>query len=65
MMIDTTCREWRSAGWYFLLISPRNLGDVAVLEAAFVEGLRRRPSERRVRGLVEEDIQESILFRRD
>jgi len=39
-----------------LLISPRNVRDVAVLEATFVEGLRRWPSERRGRGLVEEDI---------
>lgn len=46
-----------------LLISPRNVRDVAVLDANFVEGPRRRPGERRGRGLVEEDVQESILFR--
>src|SRR5271157_1935712 len=46
-----------------LLISPRKVRDVAVLDANFVEGLRRWPGERRGRGLVEEDVQESILFR--
>ena len=46
-----------------LLISPREVRDVAILDASFVEGLRRRPGERRGGGLVEEDVQESILFR--
>jgi YhcG PDDEXK nuclease domain/DUF1016 N-terminal domain len=46
-----------------MLISPRNVRDVTVLEATFVEGLRRGPSKRRGRGLVEKDIQEAILFR--
>jgi hypothetical protein len=46
-----------------LLISPRKLRDVAVLDASFVKGLRRWPGEQRGRGLVEEDVQESILFR--
>src|SRR5271157_828084 len=45
-----------------LLISPRNVRDVAVLEAIFMEGPRRWPGERRGRGLVEEDVQESIFF---
>ena len=46
-----------------VLISPSQVRDVAVLDANGVEGLRRRPGERRGRGLVEEDIQEPILFR--
>src|SRR5271157_2889008 len=46
-----------------LLISPRDVRYVAVLDANFVEDLRRRPGEGRGRGLVEEDVQESILCR--
>ncbi len=46
----------------FLFISPRNVRDVAVLDANCVESLRRRPRERRGRGLVEEDVQEPIFF---
>jgi hypothetical protein len=46
-----------------LLISPRNVRDVAVFEAILVKDFGRWPSERRGRGLVEEDVQKSILFR--
>ena len=46
-----------------LLISPRQVRVVAVLEAMTVKDYRRWPGERRGGGLMEKDIQESLLFR--
>ena len=49
--------------WDILLISPRHVRDVAVLEAMTVKDDRRWSGERRGGGLVEKDIQEALLFR--
>ena len=51
-----------SGAWNFLLVSPRDIQNVAVLDATFVTGACRWPAERRGRCLVE--VEKAIAYSR-